>query len=252
MANEQTIREAIRLLQKVSFDFNLDDVYFVGGYPRSMAMGLPLTDVHDLDIASGHQEKVQELAGLFAAEAGIQESYHIHHRQPTVTLQYKDIEIDFQGAISHDEVSPYVRMNRIPVTPVTLNIFDRDFTVNALAIKFGTDTIVDFTKQGKNDIKNKIVRTIIPADIKVEKDPLIITRAIKLAAKYNFNIEGSLWRAMRRNVNNIDSKLSTERLAIESYILSKYPKSKIYLDMLGISFMEESTWVDKGKKLAEE
>ena len=225
MPTPQEIKEGIDLIEEIAFKYGIEDVYFVGGYPRSIAMGLSVNDVHDLDVASGRPGRAQELAG-FVAEAGHADDFHEHHRTTAITVTFGDLEIDFQGAETHEHVLPYVRLYGVPETPISMNIFDRDFTINALAIKVGTNKIEDITKRGLLDIERKMVVSILPPEIRVKNDPLMITRAIKLSAKYGFDIDKSLWKEMRRNSGALEKKISPERLAIEAYILSRYPKAK--------------------------
>ena len=249
--NSQELQAAIKLIEDVVHEYGVLDAYLVGGYPRTLAMGRPLSDVHDLDIASGLPGRAKELAG-FVATAGRADDIHQHHRTTAVTVSIGDIEIDFQGSEPHGKVAPFVRLAGVEETPIAMNIFDRDFTMNSLAIKVGTSEILDITKRGLNDIKAKRVVTIIPADIKVPDDPLIITRAIRMSAKYGFEIDRELWMAMRKYSNKLEQKLSVHRLAIEAFVLSKYPQSKGMLDLLGIKFLEAPEMVEMGKEESED
>jgi tRNA nucleotidyltransferase/poly(A) polymerase len=245
------LANAVKTITAVAMEYSLDDAYFVGGYPRAMAMGLGLPDVHDLDVASGSPEKAQELAGFVASE-GKAESVETLHRTGTVKMSLGGVEIDFQGSASHDEVAPYVRLFGVPETPIAKNIFDRDFTMNALAIRIGTTKIIDMTKRGMDDISSKLVASIIPPAIAIPKNPLMITRAVRMAAKYGFEIEQSLWLAMKQNAGELEKKLSPERLAIEAFVLSKYQQTRGMLDQLGIKWLEAVEMVETGKSLSEE
>lgn len=242
---------AIRMVEYVAQEYNIDDAYFVGGYPRALAMGLGLGDVHDLDIASGTPAKAQELAG-FVAEAAKISDYEILHRTNTVRLTIGNVEMDFQGSASHDQVAPYVRMWGVEETPIAKNVFDRDFTINSLSIRVGTNEILDLTRRGMSDIDDKRIASILPPDIKVAEDPLLITRAIKFAAKYGFSIEPNLWNAMKKHRNLLPKKLSAERLAIEAYMLSKIPGTRALIDQVGIKYLELNDFIEQGRKEAEE
>lgn len=250
MPTPQELISTIQLVTKVALEF-ASESYFVGGYPRTLAMGLPLTDVHDLDIASGNPIKAQELAG-FVAEAGNAQAYEILHRTNTVRLTVNNVEMDFQGSASHDEVAPYVRLWGVQETPIAKNIFDRDFTMNSLAIKIGSQELLDMTKRGISDIQDRKVVAILPPDVKVPQDPLMITRAIKMAVKYGFEIDPALWKAMMKNSGMLRKKLSPERLAIEAYTLAKYPASKGLIEKLGIDYLESPAMIEQGKLETEE
>ena len=247
MPDPKLIIEIIATIEQVAEEFGVEDAYFVGGYPRALAMGLPLTEVHDLDIASGRPQKAMELAGFFA-ERIKPEDYEILHRTGTVRVTAHGLEIDFQGSSSHDDVAPYVRMWGVEETPLAKNVFDRDFTMNALAIRVGTNEILDITKRGMPDISDRRIASIIPPDVAVPKNPLMITRAIKFAARYGFGIERNLWKAMAKHVGQLEKKLSPERIAIEAYVLSKYPQAEEMLEKLGLKKLESPAMIEKGKE----
>lgn len=251
MPSPREIHEVINLVRDTAHKYGVSDAYFVGGYPRNLAMGLPLSDVNDLDIASGTPKTALELAG-WIAEAGKADNYEILHRTNTVRIMVDNVEMDFQGSTSHEDVAPYVRLWGVEETQIAKNIFDRDFTMNSLAIQLDNDDLIDMTKRGLADIKAKKVVTIIPAEIKVPKDPLIITRAIRMSAKYGFEIDPDLWKQMRKHSGMLERKLSPERLSIEAYTLSKYPHAKGLIDLLGIKYLEAPKFIQKGKEEAEE
>jgi tRNA nucleotidyltransferase/poly(A) polymerase len=251
MPSAQEISGSIDLIQEVAKKYGHDDVYFVGGYPRTIAMGLPIGDVHDLDVASGRPGRSKELAGFFA-EASRANELHQHHRTTAVTVTVGDLEIDFQGSEDHEHVAPYVRLWGVEETPIALNIFDRDFTMNSLAIKIGGNEILDMTKRGLKDISQKVVACIIPPEIKVPEDPLLITRAIRMSAKYGFTIDKDLWKAMKKNSGLLERRLSPHRIAIEAYVLSKYPETKVLIEMLGIKYLEAPEIIEMGAESAEE
>jgi len=251
MPTPQEIHQTIALMTEVAHKVGVDDAYIVGGYPRSLAMGLPLSDVHDLDVASGRPGRAKELAG-FVAEAGKASDMHQHHRTTTVTITLGNVEVDFQGSEVHQHVAPYVRLWGIEETPLAMNIFDRDFTMNALAIKLGSNELLDVTGRGISDIQAKKVVAIIPPDVSVENDPLMITRAIRMACKYDFQIDPALWKAMKANGKKLENKLSRERLAIEAFVLSKYPKAKGMIEALGITYLEAPSLIEQGEMEADE
>lgn len=251
MPTPQEISQTIKLIEEVSEKYGIGDAYFVGGYPRTVAMGMPLTDVHDLDVATGKPGRAKELGG-FVAASGHADDIHQHHRTNTVTVTIGNVEIDFQGSEVHDHVRPYVRLWGVEETPISLNIFDRDFTMNSLSIKVGTNEILDITRRGISDIRAKRVVSIIPADVAVPHDPLMITRAIRMSVKYGFEIDPALWKAMKKYADLLRTRLSAERLSIEAYVLSKYPKTKDIIDSIGITYLESPALIEEGHEMAEE
>lgn len=250
MPSPEQIKKVIILIENIAKEYGISDVFYAGGYPRSLAMGLTLSDVHDLDIASESPERATELAGL-VAEAGKAESHEILHRTGTVRIEVGGVEIDFQGSSSHDHVAPYVRIWGVEESPIAKNVFDRDFTINSLTMKIGTNILMDLTKRGISDIRKKRISSILPPHVVLKRNPLMITRAIKFSCKYGFEIDQTLWKAMKENVNELKHSISEERLAIEAYVLSKFPNSKGFLKNLGIDYLDDKKMIEKGKKEGE-
>ena len=251
MPTAQEIVQTIGLIEDVAEEYGILDSYFVGGYTRTLAIGLPLSEVHDIDVATGKPGRAEQLA-MLVAKAGNAKDVHQHHRTSAITVTLGNVEVDFQGHESHEDVRPYVRLWGVEETPITLNIFDRDFTMNALAIKIGTNTLVDYTKRSLYDISRKMVVSVLPADISVKHDPLMITRGIRMAAKFGFQIDKDLWRAMRKHAKRLSKQLSKERLAIEAYVLSKHPRAREYINALGIGYLETKELIETGEKEAED
>ncbi len=73
--------------------------------------------------------------------------------------------------------------------------YRRDFTINALYYDPLNQTIVDHVG-GLEDLVNRTIRCIGPADIRVREDPVRILRAIKFAGRLGFVIERDTWQAM--------------------------------------------------------
>lgn len=242
------VTSVIKLIRSVAEDYGIADAFLVGGYPRTLAMGLPLSDVHDLDVATGSPHKAVQLAG-FVEAASHGHAYKVRHRSMTVTLDVIGLEVDFQGPASHDDVVPYIHLMGIEPTPIARNVFDRDFTINSLAMPIGGDDVLDLTRRGMADIEDGRIASIIPPDVSIPRNPLMITRAVRFAKRYGFRIDGLLWQAMKDNVGELEKKLSPHRLAIEAFILSKLDAGDM-LEELGLGDLISPEIVAIGKEEA--
>lgn len=232
MPTPRQIKKAISDICAAAKTYGISDAFFVGGYPRALAMGTGLGDVHDLDVATGTPDKATQLAG-FLAESDLPET---HHRTNTVTIEMDGLEIDFQGPSAHEHTLPYLHAAGVDPTPVAMNIFDRDFTINSLAIPVGTNEILDLTSRGIRDIEDKRIATIaMPNDI-VPRDPLVITRAVRFAHKYGFSIDGRLWKAMKDFSHVVPQAISRKRLVVEAHTLAQYDTMDT-LKELGLEFL---------------
>ncbi len=90
----------------------------------------------------------------------------------------------------------------------------RDFTVNALFYDPVKSELIDFTGQGIDDIRGKIVRAIGKPKLRFEEDPVRMLRALKLVGQYDFHIESETENALFSSLGLI-RQASTSRLALE-------------------------------------
>ncbi len=87
----------------------------------------------------------------------------------------------------------------------------RDFTINALACS-GTEIVDIFG--GKNDIKNKIIRTVGNPDTRFNEDALRMMRALRFSSVLGFEIEENTKKSIFENQKLISS-VSRERIYTE-------------------------------------
>lgn len=234
MPNSSEINWAVSLIKESSRLFGINDAFFVGGYPRTLAMGTPLSSIHDLDVGSSSPESAQELAGFVAEKS--KGTVQNRHRSGAVTVDMGVIEADFQGPAAHEHTLPYLHAWGLEPTPLAMNIFDRDFTINSLAIPInGPFKIIDLTERGLNDIEAGRIATIVPPDDIIARDPIIIARAIRFACKYNYSIDGLLWKAIKAHKDDLLKGISPHRIGIEMEALSKYEASEELLKDAGLS-----------------
>ena len=104
--------------------------------------------------------------------------------------------------------------------------FRRDFTINALAISLSKNNFGEMIDPfaGSNDLKNKIIRTPVDADVTFSDDPLRMMRAIRFSAQLGFSIHESALEAIKKNKERIRI-VSGERITDElnKIILSPVP-----------------------------
>ncbi len=78
----------------------------------------------------------------------------------------------------------------------------RDFTINALFYDVASGMVVDHVG-GMEDLRARRLRMIGDPEIRLREDPVRILRAVRIAAKTNFEIEASLEEAMNRHKGDI-------------------------------------------------
>lgn len=99
-----------------------------------------------------------------------------------------------------------------PNASVETDLGRRDFTINALA-KDSSGNIIDMFG-GQEDIQNKVIRAVGNAEDRFSEDPLRMLRAIQFATRFNFDIEPETAKAIKKNINKINT-ITAERVLME-------------------------------------
>ena len=89
----------------------------------------------------------------------------------------------------------------------------RDFTINGIFFDPISQKHIDFV-DGRSDIEKKVVRAIGDPDLRFQEDYLRLLRAVRFAARFNYEIEEKTWKSIKLNASGI-SKISKERVRDE-------------------------------------
>lgn len=205
-------------------------VYVVGGFVRDFLMNIPSNDIDlliDGDINAGI-----EFAEWFCKKINAYKK----DSNPLVYGLYGTAMFHYMGE-KIESVAPrsekYKSDSRNPiVSSCTLkdDCFRRDFTINSLFVNISTNELIDYSGNGVNDIKNRIIRSTGIPDIIFNDDSLRILRAIRFAVKYNFDIDDKTMDSMYANADRL-SIITQERITDEfnKMLMSKDPARAIFL-----------------------
>lgn len=117
------------------------------------------------------------------------------------------------------------------------DLWRRDFTVNAMALRLPEMTLVDPTS-GEKDLAEQILRTPIAPEESFNDDPLRIMRAARFAAQLGFDIDYSVLTAMQDMRERLQI-VSRERIQAElnRLLCSPWPRRglelMVYTDVAG-------------------
>ena len=89
----------------------------------------------------------------------------------------------------------------------------RDFTINGLLMRHDNGEVLDFVG-GQKDLSERTIRAIGDPELRFAEDKLRLMRAVRFAARFGFEIEPTTFRAIHRNVKEIQ-QVSPERLREE-------------------------------------
>ncbi|MEZ6138368.1 MAG: CCA tRNA nucleotidyltransferase [Pirellulaceae bacterium] len=89
----------------------------------------------------------------------------------------------------------------------------RDFTINGMFYDPLNEQVIDYVG-GRADLEHKIIRAIGSADERIAEDKLRMLRAIRFAARFNFELHDQTLAAVTRHASEIVA-ISGERMAVE-------------------------------------
>ena len=193
--------------------------YIVGGFVRDQLLGI---ESNDIDIATNATPK--EIKGIFENSCLPTEDYG------SVTVCKKGI--DFEITTFRKEIE--YQDNRRPlevkyIDDLYTDLIRRDFTINSLCMD-DHGNIIDFLN-GKEDIDNKIIRTIGDANQKFSEDSLRILRAVRFSTVLDFKLSDEIYEAIRKN-KHLVKKLSYYRKKSELEKIFISPNRKYGIKLL--------------------
>lgn len=113
----------------------------------------------------------------------------------------------------------------------------RDFTINAIALRFTSTAsgkpskfeIID-SYNGQKDLKEKIIRAVGDPKLRFKEDALRLLRAVRLASQLAFTIEEKTWVELKKDAKLLN-EISKERIRVEFLRIlgSDYPYEGIML-----------------------
>jgi len=178
------------------------DTWCVGGAVRDALLGLPNAD-WDLATAATPQEVMRLFRrhvplGVEHGTVGVLDRHNVAHE---VTTFRRDVETDGRHAV--------VKFG----ATLDEDLARRDFTINAIAYKPRSDEIRD-PFEGRADLARGIVRAVGNPSDRMREDRLRALRALRFAARFEFDIDPATWNAIVASVPDLP-RLSVERITQE-------------------------------------
>jgi len=177
--------------------------YFVGGCVRDLLLG---GAPKDYDVATDAQPS--EISALFpksdlvGAHFGVVLVHDSGAQVEVATFRSDHAYVDGR----HPEAVDFE-------TDPRQDVLRRDFTINALLLDPDRDEVLDFVG-GRDDLHNKIVRAIGDPETRFREDHLRLLRAVRFAARLNYQIDPATLQAIQRLHSQI-LKVSAERIRDE-------------------------------------
>ncbi len=184
--------------------------YFAGGSVRDQLLG---RTVKDYDIAtSARPEQVVKLfpkSRRVGAAFGVILVYSGGHAMEVATFRTDGIYTDGR------------RPADVTFSTAEQDALRRDFSCNGLFFNPHSGEILDFVG-GRRDISDKLLRAIGNPLERFAEDHLRMLRAVRFAARLEFNIHPDTWNAMRTLAPNL-RLISRERIGQEMRFMLTHP-----------------------------
>lgn len=186
--------------------------YFAGGWVRDYIMGHPSEDI---DIATNAPpEKIMDLFPrtiLVGLAFGVVIVIIEGHQFEIATFRRDVLYVDGR------------RPEQIELSTPQEDAKRRDFTINGMFYDPIEDVIHDFV-HGYHDVKMGVIRTIGDPNLRFSEDRLRMIRAIRFAARFNFNIDISTQQAIIENAETLLPAVAMERIWQEFNKMNAYPR----------------------------
>ncbi len=189
------------------------EAYIVGGAVRDIVLG---KEPHDWDITTNATPEQTKKVFKKTIDSGIEFG--------TVTAVVDDEEFEITTYRTDGNYSDNRKPDKITfATTIEEDLKRRDFTINAMACDKNGNIIDPFN--GRNDIKNGVIRAVGNPDKRIREDALRMMRAVRFAAKYGFDIDDKLYQAIKTHAEKI-KRVSMERISSETskIITSDHPE----------------------------
>ncbi|PIE34673.1 hypothetical protein CSA56_07025 [candidate division KSB3 bacterium] len=216
------LREIGQLGDKLGFA-----TYIVGGFVRDLL--LRADENLDLDIVI--EGDGVRFAKILAKQ--LEARVKVHRKFCTAVIVLSDgFKIDIATARTEHYEYP-TAMPIIRLGSIRLDLFRRDFSMNALAIRLNPKTfgkVYDYFG-GQRDLKEKVIRVL--HSLSFVEDPTRIFRAIRFEQRFNFRI-GNFTLNLTKNAikKGFVSQLSGKRVFNELYLMFHEPNPLLIVERM--------------------
>jgi len=207
------LRELLSQMKQVQEQIGASEPYICGGTPRDKYLGR-LDNIADIDITTGDKTVdylSQEFAIVFKRDYNVtRKTMEDGHS----SIFVGNVKVDFSSNFVVPNIDSYLRQMGIDKpTNMQREMYSRDFTCNTLLMTFDLNNIIDPTKRGFTDIKERKIVTCLPPEVTLSSNRNRVARAIYLSAKLDFDVDDKIIEFVRKNPETL--KISTEKSLTE-------------------------------------
>ncbi|MEE2901160.1 MAG: CCA tRNA nucleotidyltransferase, partial [Myxococcota bacterium] len=165
------------------------EVFYAGGSVRDLLLGL---EPKDFDLVTS--AKPEEIDALFRRTVLVGANFGVVRVLWSKRREYEVATYRREGKYTDGRRPDEV----IYSDSKEEDVQRRDFTINALLMDPFTQEIFDFVS-GEDDLSKRRIRAVGHAETRFQEDRLRLLRAIRFAARFNFEIENETYESICRN-----------------------------------------------------
>jgi len=203
------LQELLQSLKRVQENIGASPAFICGGVPRDKYMDR-LENISDIDITTG-DKSVDYLSEIFSDE--LRKKYNVTRRSMEdghSSVFVGSLKIDFSSNFNAPNIDEILRAIGIAnPSKMQKEIYSRDFTCNSLLMSLDLKNIIDPTKKGFLDIKERKIKTCLAPEITLTSNRNRVARSIYLACKLDFDVDDSIINYVSKNPQSVN--LSTEK-----------------------------------------
>ena len=189
--------EILEILRSAGFE-----TYFAGGCVRDRLLSSAPTEY---DIATS--ARPDDISKLFPKARSVGESFGV------MIVRKNSSMYDVATFRSDGPYSDKRHPDEITFSDAKHDALRRDFTINGMFEDPIEDKIIDFVG-GKEDLQNRIIKSIGDPNERISEDHLRMLRAIRFASRFEFSIEAETANAIREHSHALRG-ISIERIGEE-------------------------------------
>ncbi|MBK5246199.1 MAG: hypothetical protein JJE49_02855 [Peptostreptococcaceae bacterium] len=226
------VNKVIKALEAAGFE-----TYAVGGCVRDSLLGLAPSD---WDIATA--AKIKQITEVLPEAKILSEKFGV------AQVSFEDGNIDIATFRIEGTYSDHRRPDEVKfITSIEEDLKRRDFTVNAIADNPDKPMVDPFG--GREDIKERLIKTVGNPAERFEEDPLRMLRAIRLAAELGFDLHKSVSDGILEKKHLIEG-LNKERIRneFEKIMISKNTGKGLRM-LAGMGIMQYIVGAERSEKM---
>ena len=208
---KKVIDEVLGIATELAHEMGMKDLYILGSFPRAILSKESWANVIDLNFSYSDPQDCIKFGSILADRIG-SKKVAMSKEKSTFLFVHKGLVCNFRGNWTHSGTRELMSSVGIKITPLSMDVYSRDFTINMFVYRISNGKVYDITGQGKRDFQYEEIRTYFNPDELIKRNPIVILRAIKYACKYGFSVANDLKKAIANNINRLLGSYSNERI----------------------------------------